>query len=194
MLYGMLISESDREEALHDKARAHSLSSHTVQYLCVCPHVWRMCLSLETAVSRSHSHTQAILSERQFNLRIQHNQRLTNTILAMSLTKSSSHVEFDRVLEAPTYFMKGASAATLNEWDTEIPETVRPRSALIKRPGSHPQFVPDTSVRAVEESLFRRTLHDYLTKSNPGAFRKYDCSCCFYFSYIIFSCFDLIRY
>lgn len=90
----------------------------------------------------------------------------------MSLSKSTSHLEFDRVLQTPAYFMKGASAATLNEWDTETPETVRPRSALIKRPASHPQLVPDTSVRAVEESLFRRTLHDYLCQSNPGAFRK----------------------
>ncbi len=74
----------------------------------------------------------------------------------------------------PSFALKGGSAAVLHSgWHEEVPETVRPRSSLLQRPASHPQLVPDLSVEHVEETLYRKTLHSYLTSEQPGAFKKF---------------------
>lgn len=61
----------------------------------------------------------------------------------------------------------------MKEWHYDLPEVVRPRSALLERPASHPQLVADISVPVVQETLYRKSLHEYLCKEEPDAFKKY---------------------
>jgi hypothetical protein len=78
----------------------------------------------------------------------------------------------DPLKKTPAYYLKAGSSISVRGWSEEVPEMVRPRSGLLARPASHPQMVVDLSVPCVEESIYRRTLHDYLVKEQPDAFKK----------------------
>lgn len=79
----------------------------------------------------------------------------------------------DPLRSKPAYYLKAGSSISVKEWKEDYPEMVRPRSGLLERPASHPQMVADLSVDAVEESIYRRTLHEHLCKEQPDAFKKY---------------------
>lgn len=85
---------------------------------------------------------------------------------------SGNQREEDPLKKTPAYYLKAGSSSSIREWKDGCAEMVRPRSALLERPASHPQLVADLSVEAVEESIYRRTLHEYLFKEEPNAFKK----------------------
>lgn len=94
--------------------------------------------------------------------------------MAISESGMAGNHKEDPLKKRPAYYLKAGSSISVREWKEETAEMVRPRSGLIARPASHPQMVVDLSVDMVEESLYRRTLHDYLCKEEPDAFKKYN--------------------